>query len=165
MERTTLVADFGKIRSVEVFIVVVCCRLVEIVLGVGPVPFIAAELGPVVECSGATANPGVVVDRAATTKDSAAGVGFLWPINHGRLVSPIILASAQLEGASWSCDFGDFGSVAGSISTSRVVWGEDIGQRRVEIPLASFNNEHSDLWALGQTAGYNANQRCRHLRR
>src|SRR5271169_872746 len=124
MERTTLVADLGKIRSVEVSIVVVCCRLVEIVVGVGPVPFIAAELGPVVECGCATANPGVVVERAATAKDSAAGVGFLHssvlrPINHGRLVSPIILASTQLEGASWSCDFGDFGSVTASISILR----------------------------------------------
>src|ERR1700722_14348435 len=115
MERTTLVTDLGKIRSVEVSVVVVCCRLVEIVLDAGPVPFTAAELGPVVECGCATANPGVVV---ATTKDSAAGVGFLhssvlWPINHGHLVSPIILASAQREGASWSCDFGDFVCVAG----------------------------------------------------
>ena len=132
MERTAPVADLGKIRSAEVSVVVVCGRLVKIVLGVGPVPFIAAELSSVVECGCTTANPGVVVERAATTKDFAADVGFLdssvlWPINHGRLVSPIILASAQLEGASWSCDFGDFDRVASSIIPPRPVE-RDIGQ-------------------------------------
>src|SRR5277367_4068886 len=154
MEWTTLVADLGKIRSVEVSIVVVCCRLVEIVVGVGPVPFIGTELGPIVECGCATANPGVVVERAATTKHSAAGVGFLhssvvWPINHRCLVTPIILASPQLEGSGWSCDFGDFGRVTGLISILKAVWREDIAKRRINILFTSFNNEHRDLWVLG----------------
>jgi hypothetical protein len=63
---TTPVAYLGKIRIVEVTIIVVCCRLVKIVFGVGPVPFIAAERSPVVECGCTPSNPGVVVERAAT---------------------------------------------------------------------------------------------------
>jgi hypothetical protein len=57
VERATPVTDLAKIRGVELAIIVVCCRLVEIVFGVGPVPFVAAVGGPVVFTIGELAFP------------------------------------------------------------------------------------------------------------
>ena len=123
-ERTTTIAYLFEVRSIFIAIVMVVCRFVEIIFGIGPVPFICAILGPIVECGCAATNPGVVVERAAATQYLSASIWFLdssvlRPIDHGSFVLPIIFAATQLKGTSWSGDFRDLGRIAGLISSSK----------------------------------------------
>lgn len=62
----TILTNLSKFRWIEVLVIMVRGTLVEVVFSVLPVPVAAAIFSPVIVRCRATADPGVVVDRAAT---------------------------------------------------------------------------------------------------
>lgn len=96
----------------------VCSRLVEVLLGVFPVPSGTTKLLPIVEGCGRASNPGIIVERSTAAQHLSTGVRLLdtsivWAVDHGRLVLPVVLRVSQTHGLRRGGDVGDLGRVAG----------------------------------------------------
>lgn len=122
MKWAVLVADARNVERVEVIIVMIRSRLVEVVSSVLPVPITAAILRPIVVCRRTSTDPGVVVHCTTPSQHFATRVRLLdssvfGAIDHGRLVAPVVLAAAKFESTSGSSDLGNFRRVTALIST------------------------------------------------
>jgi hypothetical protein len=58
--KRAIASNLGEICGKQPLVVVVAGGLVEVLLGVFPVPFFASKLGPVVKGGSAASDPGVV---------------------------------------------------------------------------------------------------------
>lgn len=128
-------ADLPQSGRVEVPVIVVGRTLPQIVHAVVPRPSRAAVFLPVVECRRRPGNPGKVVGAGTAAENFATGIGLLdsfivVALDHGGLVGPVMLATAQAERLGWSRD------------VFELVW----------IPDPGFDDQDFDVWVLGEAA-------------
>lgn len=122
-------ANLLQLGRVELLLVVIGCTLAEVIDTAVPVPLRTTKLLPVVESRLRAGNPGEVVGARRSTKSLATGVGLLnslvvIALDHCRLVCPVMLAAAQVEGLRGS---GDLGNLVGVGDTSLDDQDADVG--------------------------------------
>jgi hypothetical protein len=68
--KRAIASDLGKVGGEEAIIVMIAGGLVEIFLGVFPVPFFTSELGPIIESGSAASDPGVITVESRSVEIS-----------------------------------------------------------------------------------------------
>lgn len=104
---------FARIYSIHRVIT----YLTEVLFAMSVVPRLTSEFHPVIVRGLAAPHPGMIMSTATPAQDFPSRIGHFNPrivgkVDHGRLVLPIIVASAKLERSAWGADFGDMFRIA-----------------------------------------------------
>ena len=155
--------DLLQVIRVQLLFVVVRGAFAQIVNAAIPGPVRSSKLFPVIKCWLGARNPGIIVRAGAATEDLAASVGLLdtlvvVPLNHGSLVSPVMLATSEVEGVGRRENLRELVGVGGTGFDD-----QDVNLRVLREPAgdsitSSATTNHDEI--VGVTVGDESHDSC-----